>query len=148
MPIKPNRFTPSGPVSPAATKRDYSHRPSPESQGYDWSWRKLRTWFVKRHPICETCRAQGRTSVTAEIDHVVPVRVAPHLRLAVSNLRAVCRKCHRAKTARDQVLYPTGQRYAPPTVGGTSETTDASKAPARSQESGKIGPFSQGVCNG
>ena len=68
--------------------------------GYDRSWRKLRAWFLRRHPLCLCCQAQGRVEPATEVDHIAPLRWGG-ARLDETNLQALCKRCHSRKTARE-----------------------------------------------
>ncbi|MCA9312292.1 MAG: HNH endonuclease [Phycisphaerales bacterium] len=76
-------------------------RTSPARRGYDRGWQHLRRWFLMRHPLCQHCQRDGRTTPATEVDHVVPIR-AGGARLDQANLQALCKSCHSRKTVRDQ----------------------------------------------
>ena len=78
-----------------------SRRPSSSAMGYDGRWRKLRVWFLKRHPLCVCCKSKGRVEPATEVDHIVPLRWGG-ARLDVGNLQALCKRCHSRKSAREQ----------------------------------------------
>lgn len=75
-------------------------------------WQRVRGQVLRRDPLCRRCEL----SMTEEIDHVVPARVAvvqaqlsglfPGDKYAgyylKSNLQGLCRVCHRAKTAEEK----------------------------------------------
>lgn len=71
-----------------------AERGNATDRGYDWRWQQVRALKVQRNPVCERCAKQGVTSVTFDVHHIVPIRVAPELRLVMSNLMSVCRQCH------------------------------------------------------
>jgi 5-methylcytosine-specific restriction enzyme A len=74
-------------------------RPQSQDRGYDADWRRVRAQYLGRNPWC--CHPNcGRDAV--EVDHIVAVKDAPHLRLSPSNLRGYCKPHHSARTARDQ----------------------------------------------
>ena len=76
------------------------------ARGYDARWRKVRALYYQRHPLCEDCLEEGRlTDQGIEVDHVIPIAVRPDLRLALENLRSLCRRHHKRKTDRDQIMY-------------------------------------------
>ncbi|HZK89764.1 MAG TPA: HNH endonuclease signature motif containing protein [Stellaceae bacterium] len=77
-------------------------RGSAASRGYDRAWTKVRNAFIKAHPLCQHCEAKGLVVAASEVDHVIPIPVDPSRRLDPTNLSAICRSCHRAKTAADQ----------------------------------------------
>ena len=78
-----------------------ARRPSASERGYDWRWHRLRTTYLAAHPLCAHCMAQGRVVPAEEVDHIVPLREGGP-RLDRRNLQALCRKCHRRKTARER----------------------------------------------
>ena len=57
-------------------------------------WRRLRDWYIGRHPLCEEC---GRAPAT-EVDHIREIRDGGDA-MSESNLRALCHRCHMTKTA-------------------------------------------------
>ena len=78
--------------------------------GYDGAWRKLRDWYIRQHPLCEDCLEEDIVNcLHLDVDHIIPIRVRPDLRLAATNLRTRCRMHHRRKTERDKQLY--GESY-------------------------------------
>ena len=62
-------------------------------------YRKLRRAYLDRNPLCARCQSEGRTVAAEEIDHVVPVEVAPDLFWDQTNWAGLCRACHERKTA-------------------------------------------------
>ena len=63
-------------------------------------WQKLRASYLQAHPVCEYCDAEGKTSLSRVVHHVVPVEDAKDtatmeaLAFDVSNLMALCDACH------------------------------------------------------
>ena len=49
-------------------------RPSAARRGYGSRWRRARAAFLALHPLCASCRAQGRVVPATVVDHVVPHR--------------------------------------------------------------------------
>ncbi len=49
-------------------------------------------------PLCRRCQQEGRVAEADEVDHIVPVKLAPHLRLDPSNLQSLCKPHHSRKT--------------------------------------------------
>ena len=70
------------------------HKQTTQERGYGNDWRKLSERYRKSHPLCERCTEQGRTRAADHVHHIIPIRVAPELRLERSNLMAVCVECH------------------------------------------------------
>ena len=87
-------------------KQDES-RGNAAERGYDATWRRLRLAFLAQHPICECddCQA-GKLRLTAAtvVDHIVSIEERPDLRLDWSNLRAMAKRCHDRRTAKDQAF--------------------------------------------
>lgn len=69
-------------------------------------WLRLRRAVLEAHPVCQDCLAAGRLSPATEVHHVRPVEDAPtragkeERMYDPSNLRALCRPCHRAAHVR------------------------------------------------
>jgi 5-methylcytosine-specific restriction protein A len=69
---------------------------------YGRAWEKIRNAYVERHPLCEDCRRRGRLTPTREVHHIVPLSDGgTH---AWANLRALCKPCHSAITAKTHKL--------------------------------------------
>lgn len=88
-------------------------------RGYDNAWLKLRARWLRLHPYCqfEPCRVLRTPAV--DVDHITPVRLAPHRRLDPTNLRSACRACHARygerldrPAARASQAEPASQRIA------------------------------------
>jgi 5-methylcytosine-specific restriction protein A len=77
-------------------------RGSASSRGYDAAWKRIRLQALKRdYHLCQTClrATPPRFNPAVDVDHVIPIRVAPDRRLDLSNLQSICRECHAKKTA-------------------------------------------------
>lgn len=58
-------------------------------------WPALRVQVLRRDDYrCKSCGSKRHL----QVDHVRPVREAPELSYAVTNLQTLCRRCHSAKT--------------------------------------------------
>ena len=78
-----------------AAQREYNaQRGSAAAQGYDAKWRRIRGRFLKYHELCVVCGA-----VATEVDHIVALKDGGTHEW--SNLRAMCKRCHSTKTARE-----------------------------------------------
>ena len=62
-------------------------------------YRSMRRAFLAKNPLCRPCGERGYTVAAREIDHVVPVHVAPDLFWDQSNWQPICVECHKAKSA-------------------------------------------------
>lgn len=64
------------------------------------SWRNLRNSYIKQHPFCELCEAEGRIRLAEEIHHRKPYLTGANdeeklnLLLDEDNLMSLCRDCH------------------------------------------------------
>ena len=58
------------------------------------AWRDLRRLALQRDGYrCVRCHASVRGKGTARVDHVEPVKLAPHRALDITNLRTLCATC-------------------------------------------------------
>jgi 5-methylcytosine-specific restriction protein A len=57
------------------------------------------TRYLREHPLCARCEAEGRTAAAMEVDHKIPLHVGGQD--VESNLQGLCIKCHEAKSARE-----------------------------------------------
>ncbi len=80
-------------------------RPSAARRGYDRGWSAMRARVLAEEPLCRMCKRAGRVKAAAMLDHILPIRVRPKLRLERSNLQPLCVQCHAVKTARDRKYY-------------------------------------------
>ena len=69
-------------------------RPSAAERGYDAEWQKTRKEFLVMHPRCTECGQQA-----TEVDHIVPI--ADGGTNEWTNLRAMCKRDHSQRTARE-----------------------------------------------
>ncbi len=78
-----------------------ARRPSPAKQGYGRRWRKARRLYLREHPLCVQCEAEGTIMAATVVDHVVPHRGDYNLFWDESNWQAMCKPCHDRKTGRE-----------------------------------------------
>lgn len=80
-------------------------RPVPSQRGYDAIWYRLRALVLSIHPICQSgekcANLPIHLRVATQVDHIIPIRQRPDLRLVAANLQALCSSCHSAKTWRE-----------------------------------------------
>jgi 5-methylcytosine-specific restriction protein A len=70
--------------------------------GYGRRWReKVRTPWLRAHPLCVQCEAEGRVTLANEVDHIIPHRGDAELMWNENNLQSLCRTHHATKTARE-----------------------------------------------
>lgn len=92
------------PKRPKDQRTSDARRGSAAARGYDSRWRKLRNRFIREHPLCIHCKAEGRTKEAEEVDHIIPLRQGG-ARLDPANLQSLCRRCHQRKTARETLRH-------------------------------------------
>jgi len=60
-------------------------------------WRRLRNTVLRRDGfLCQPCKAEGRTKLATEVDHIVPMFEGGSD--AMKNLQGICSECHKVKT--------------------------------------------------
>lgn len=96
MPTKPPQHRPTY----HRTRKQFDKQRNPQkNKTYDHAWRKLRDAHIQANPICKHCIAEGILTPATEVDHIVPVKIAPERRLDPTNLQSLCKPCHSRKTA-------------------------------------------------
>ena len=68
-----------------------------ESRGYDARWRKARTAFLQRNPLCNECMKRGKITPATVVDHIIPHRGDRKLFWDESNWQPLCKCCHDRK---------------------------------------------------
>ena len=75
-------------------------RGSRHERGYGADWVKLRLRILRRDGyLCQQCRRDGRPTPATDVDHIIPK--AKDGTDDPDNLEALCKPCHKAKTARE-----------------------------------------------
>jgi len=64
------------------------------------AWRRLRRIKLNANPLCEIHLAMipQQLVVASQVDHIIPVKMKPELRLVYENLQSLCETCHSKKT--------------------------------------------------
>jgi 5-methylcytosine-specific restriction protein A len=106
------RFCSAHAVSVRATRPYDAWRGSSHSRGYDAAWRRVRVEALERDQFeCQDCLKRSILKRATDVHHIIPVDVAPHLRLVLANLVSLCHECHSSITAtRDSTFarrFPT-----------------------------------------
>jgi 5-methylcytosine-specific restriction protein A len=68
------------------------------SNRYGYAWQLLRKQILARDPDCQLALPDVCTGRSAQVDHILPVSEGGSDE--ASNLRGVCKACHRKRTAR------------------------------------------------
>lgn len=76
-----------------------SRRISSTKRGYDSRWKKYRFIFLQKHPLCVSCKDQGRLTTATVVDHITPHKGDMRLFWDPKNHQALCKQCHDRKTA-------------------------------------------------
>jgi len=76
-----------------AMARAEDYRPS-KHERYGSRWTLLSQRYRLRHPLCEQCEREGRTTAATEVHHKIKAKDRPDLVLQWDNLMSVCRSCH------------------------------------------------------
>lgn len=95
------------PAHQAQRQRDLKHqatrydkaRGSAASRGYGAQWQHARAVYLRAHPFCVRCQAQGRIEPAAILDHIRPHKGDQGLFWDPGNWQALCKPCHDSKTA-------------------------------------------------
>jgi len=62
------------------------------------SWRSLRNKKLRKDPLCEVCKKEGKIKTASIVDHHKPKRLWPELALTPSNLTSMCESHHNKKS--------------------------------------------------
>jgi len=74
---------------------------------YGTLWRRVRTAYIRTHPLCELCEQRGRLRPAEEVHHKLPLaNGGTHDR---DNLQALCKSCHSSITARESAGWHGGK---------------------------------------
>lgn len=76
-------------------------RPSSDSRGYGYRWRKVRAAYLRKHPMCVKCMSEGRYVQATVVDHIIPHRGDPVLMWDENNYQALCKRHHDEKTGHE-----------------------------------------------
>lgn len=79
-------------------------RPSSYRMGYDNKWKKRRLIFLRKNPLCESCRENGRYTMATVVDHIRPHKGNKELFWDESNWQALCKPCHDRKTFKEMLI--------------------------------------------
>jgi 5-methylcytosine-specific restriction protein A len=63
------------------------------------AWMETRARWLRKHPLCIHCQAQGLVTAAEEVDHVIPLWMGG--RDDETNFQSLCKACHAAKTAEE-----------------------------------------------
>lgn len=84
-------FEPRKRIEPRPRETDRGNR---HERGYDYEWTKASARHLKINPLCAECDHDGRTVLACVVDHKIPVRDRPDLRMDPKNWWSLCNHCH------------------------------------------------------
>ena len=76
-------------------------RPSSAKRGYNSKWRKVRAAYLRKHPLCVKCMADGQYVEATVVDHKQAHRNNPALMWDENNFQSLCKSCHDKKTGNE-----------------------------------------------
>jgi 5-methylcytosine-specific restriction endonuclease McrA len=63
-------------------------------------WHKYSISYRKKHPLCVLCLAEGKTTRSQEVDHIIPIQEGGE-EWNPDNHQALCKTHHSQKTAKE-----------------------------------------------
>ena len=95
MPTKPSTFRPPWmPARADVVRASDQRRRSARARGYDTRWDKASKGYLKQHPYCVCCMANGIVELATLVDHIIPHRGDRTLFWDQSNWQSLCSWCH------------------------------------------------------
>ena len=76
-------------------------RGSSASRGYGSRWQAYRAAYLREHPLCAECESDGAITPATVVDHIIPHKGDAGLFWNPANHRALCKRCHDRKTAKE-----------------------------------------------
>lgn len=71
-------------------------------RGYGHKWRKAREAYLREHPLCVMCQADGHVTAATVVDHIVPHRGDQALFWRRSNWQSLCAMHHSRDKQREE----------------------------------------------
>lgn len=86
----------------AKTSRSYDvMRPERHKFYHTARWQKVRNHYIRQHPLCEICFAEGKICMAKIVDHIIEIQDGGAL-TSPSNLQSLCAYHHALKTKAEQ----------------------------------------------
>ncbi|MCL6557390.1 MAG: HNH endonuclease [Firmicutes bacterium] len=82
-------------------RRYDEERGAAHQRGYGSNWQKYRITFLAQNPWCVECLKHGNFTPAKVVDHIIPHKGDMVLFWDTNNHQALCKRCHDAKTARE-----------------------------------------------
>jgi 5-methylcytosine-specific restriction endonuclease McrA len=83
-------------------KQPHRRSGSASARGYGHRWRKARSAYLSRHPLCRYCEARGSTTAATVVDHITPHRGDEALFWDATNWQPLCKQCHDSDKQRQE----------------------------------------------
>lgn len=83
---RPSTIPVARPRTEAKAERDRFYAGTP--------WTTLRRRYLRAHPLCQRCEAEGRIVPAVDVHHKAERLERPDLAFSWSNLEALCKPCH------------------------------------------------------
>lgn len=64
-------------------------------------YQKMRRAFLRQNPLCAMCKVDGIIRHAEELDHIIPLKLAPDRMWDLNNLQGLCRVHHFEKTSKE-----------------------------------------------
>ena len=77
-------------MTPASWRKDKKTA----ERGYGWRWQKARLAYLRCHPLCVMCEAQGEVTLAQVVDHRTPHKGDETLFWDESNWQSLCKRHH------------------------------------------------------
>ena len=86
---------------PVKTRESQRERPEWKNRLYGRRWKRRSRQHLREHPLCVTCKAQGKIVAATAADHIVPHRGDEEL-FWNGELQSLCKLHHDRKTGRGE----------------------------------------------
>lgn len=83
-------------------KQTRKHSKTTKQRGYGSDWQRFRARHLAENPLCIDCEKAGKVTPANELHHIRKIKDRPELRLEASNVMALCKDCHDARTAKGE----------------------------------------------
>lgn len=91
-------------------RRTHDNRASSAQRGYSSPWQRARLAFLKKHPLCVTCRAKEIVVPATVVDHIIPHKGNKQLFWDSTNWQGLCELCSNTKTAKEDGGFGNKQK--------------------------------------
>lgn len=78
-------------------------RESAAKRGYTSKWQKMSKQYLRKHPLCVKCMANGKYVPATVVDHIKPHRGDKELMWNQNNWQSLCKPCHDKKTLTEDI---------------------------------------------